>query len=216
MVIINFTKERWVDIVYNLARFEDVEVPKAQMYELLVLGKSYNEIEGCSFHDSMVLRNIFLAYYYVSRCGDMGVDLGLLITDIHELMVANLMFNPLEIGTFRLKEGRISGTTYKPPVTSYDESLSWLIRETRSLVGVDDYLVLLVRLMKRQLFVDGNKRTAYVFVNYLLIPFGVLVDAPSSKEAYDVFLGYLKRYYEDASTERDFVNYLKKNYLMIY
>lgn len=55
----NFTKERWVDIVYNLARFEDVEITKAQAYELLVLGTSYNEIEGCSFHDSMVLKNIF-------------------------------------------------------------------------------------------------------------------------------------------------------------
>lgn len=214
--MMNFTKERWVDIVYNLARFEDIEVTKAQAYELLVLGKAYNEIEGFSFHDSMVLKNIFSAYYYVSRYGNMGVDLGLLIVDIHEIMVDNLMFNPLEIGTFRLKEGRISGTTYKPPVTSYDESLSWLVRETSSLVDVDDYLVLLVRLMKRQLFVDGNKRTAYVFVNYLLVSFGVLVDAPSSKEAYDVFLGYLQRYYEDDSTEKDFVNYLKRNHLKMY
>ena len=214
--MINFTKERWVDIVSNLARFEDVEVTKAQAYELLVLGSSYNEIEGCSFHDSIVLRNIFSAYYYASRYGGIGVDLGLLIIDIHELMVDNLMFNPLEIGTFRLKEGRVSGTTYKPPVTSYDESLRWLIRETSSLGDVYDYLVLLVRLMKRQLFVDGNKRTAYVFVNYLLIPFGVFVDAPSSKESYDMFLGYLQRYYEDDSTERDFVNYLKKNYLRVY
>lgn len=214
--MINFTKERWVDIVYNLARFEDIEVTKEQVYELLVLGTSYNEIEGCSFHDSIVLKNIFSAYYYVSRHDNIGVDLSLLITDIHELMVENLMFNPLEIGTFRLKEGRISGTTYKPPVTSYDESLRWLIIETGSLVDIDDYLVLLVRLMKRQLFVDGNKRTAYVFVNYLLIPFGVFVDAPSSKEAYDVFLGYLKSYYENGSTERDFVNYLKENYLKAY
>lgn len=214
--MVDFTIVRWVDIVYNLARFEDVEVTKAQTYELLVLGKSYNEIEGFSYHDSMVLKNIFSAYYYVSRYGNIGVDLSLLITDIHDLMVDNLMFNPLEVGTFRLKEGRISGTTYKPPVTSYSESLSWLIRETSSLVDIDDYLVLLVRLMKRQLFVDGNKRTAYVFVNYLLIPFGVLVDAPSSKGAYDVFLGYLQRYYEDASTEKDFVSYLKENYLMGY
>jgi hypothetical protein len=214
--VVDFTIARWVDIVYNLARFEDVEVTKAQAYELLVRGKSYNEIDGCSFHDSLVLKNIFSAYYYVSRYGNMGVDLGLLITDIHEIMVDNLMFNPLEIGTFRLKEGRISGTTYKPPVTSYSESLSWLVRETSSLVKVDDYLVLLIRLMKRQLFVDGNKRTAYVFVNYLLIPFGVLVDAPSSKVAYDVFLGYLQRYYEDDNTEKYFVNYLKRNYLKVY
>lgn len=214
--MINFTKERWVDIVYNLARFEDVEVTKAQAYELLVLGMSYSEIEGCSFHDSMVLKNIFSAYYYVSRHGNIGVDLSLLITDIHELMVENLMFNPLEIGTFRLKEGRISGTTYRPPLTSYDESLGWLVRETSSLLDVDDYLVLLLRLMKRQLFVDGNKRTAYVFVNYLLIPFGVFVDAPNSKEVYNLFLDYLQRYYEDANTEKDFVNYLKENYLKVY
>lgn len=214
--MISFTKERWVDIVYNLARFEDIEVTRAQAYEFLLLGTSYDEIEGCSFHDSIVLRNIFSAYYYVSRHGNIGVDLSLLITNIHELMVENLMFNPLEVGTFRLKEGRVSGTTYKPPVTSYDESLRWLIRETSSLGDVYDYLVLLVRLMKRQLFVDGNKRTAYVFVNYLLIPFGVFVDAPSSKESYDMFLGYLQRYYEDDSTERDFVNYLKKNYLRVY
>lgn len=214
--MINFTKERWVDIVYNLARFEDIEVTRKQAYNHLVLGKSINELNGFSFHDSVVLKNIFSAYYYVSRYGNMGVDLSLLITDIHELLVDNLMFNPLEIGTFRLKEGRISGTTYKPPVTSYDESVSWLVRETSSLVNVDDCLVLLVRLMKRQLFVDGNKRTAYVFVNYLLMPFGVLVDAPSSKETYDVFLGYLKRYYENDSTEKDFVNCLKENYLMVY
>lgn len=214
--MINFTKERWVDIVYNLARFEDIEVTREQAYKHLVIGELINELEGFSFHDSVVLKNIFSAYYYVSRYGNIGVDLGLLITDIHELMVDNLMFNPLEIGTFRLKEGRISGTAYKPPVTSYDESLSWLVRETSSLVNVDDYLVLLVRLMKRQLFVDGNKRTAYVFVNYLLMPFGVLVDAPSSKETYDVFLGYLKRYYENDSTEKDFVNCLKENYLMVY
>lgn len=214
--MMNFTKERWVDVVYNLARFEDIEVTREQAYNHLVLGKSINELEGFSYHDSLVLKNIFSAYYYVSRYGDKGVDLSLLIIDIHELMVEDLMFNPLEIGTFRLKEGRISGTTYKPPVTSYDESLSWLVRETSSLVGIDDYLVLLVRLMKRQLFVDGNKRTAYVFVNYLLIPFGLFVDAPSSKKAYDVFLRYLQRYYEGDSTEKDFVSYLKENYLMVY
>lgn len=83
--MINFTKERWVDIVYNLARFEDIEVTREQAYNHLVLGKSISELEGFSFHDSMVLKNIFSAYYYVSRYGNMGVDLGLLITDIHEI-----------------------------------------------------------------------------------------------------------------------------------
>ena len=68
-------------------------------------------------------------------------------------------------------------------------------------------------MMRRQLFVDGNKRTSYIFINYLLSSFGYFLLLPR-ESSHDTFLKYLKLYYEDEQQLKPLVDYLVRYYLV--
>ena len=63
--------------------------------------------------------------------------------------------------------------------------------------------------MKKQLFLDGNKRTAIIFANHYLITHAlglIVVPAELVKEYKKVLISY----YEDESKKGDIVNFLKE------
>ena len=63
--------------------------------------------------------------------------------------------------------------------------------------------------MKKQLFLDGNKRNAIIFANHHLISHAlglIVVPAEHVKEYKKVLVSY----YEDESKKSDIVNFLKE------
>ena len=75
--------------------------------------------------------------------------------------------------------------------------------------GIDLAIDLVLYVMKKQLFLDGNKRTAIIFANHYLITHAlglIVVPAEQVKEYKKVLISY----YEDESKKGDIVNFLKE------
>lgn len=126
-----------------------------------------------------------------------------LLCQINELVETNL--SPLP-GRLRSTPVSIGGSTYMPPIpieSMFKERLEDVLNMPISIkVGIE--LVLLV--MKSQVFLDGNKRTAIVFANHYLIRNGLgLIIIPA--ELVPEFKKHLVNYYEskDIKSIKDFL-----------
>lgn len=99
-------------------------------------------------------------------------------------------------GKIRKLPVSIGGSTYIPPIPieyQIEEELSNLLNQEDSIdLGID----LILYVMKKQLFIDGNKRTAIIFANHYLIRNGlgiIVIPAEGVKE----YKKHLLNYYED-------------------
>lgn len=153
----------------------------------------------------------------------------LILEDLHEIVSDDVTSDRLLEGYMRpaRKEVTISGTWYVPPKTERVQSLneysvmfgrlySYVTSRVSLESKVDAILSFYLYLMKRQFFHDCNKRTAYIFTNYLFKEFemGIILYLPAlSSEG--TFLKYLKNFYESEDIlHRDrFVQYLKRYYI---
>ena len=90
----------------------------------------------------------------------------------------------------------IGGSTYIPPLPleyQVKEELSEILNKE---ISIDTGIELILYVMKKQLFIDGNKRTAIIFANHYLIRNGlgiVVIPAEYVKE----YKKHLINYYED-------------------
>ncbi len=111
-------------------------------------------------------------------------------------------------GTIRKLPVSIGGSTYMPPIPlEYqvkEEFAEILNRE----VSIDTGIELILYVMKKQLFIDGNKRTAILVANHYLIRNGlgiIVVPADKVKE----YKKHLLNYYEDKDLD-SIKEFLKK------
>ena len=152
-----------------------------------------------------------------------------ILEELHSIVSEDVISVPWLEGTFRTEQSpiTISCSTYVPPLTSrlealkeFESRLSYVIGILRSNKSKDDKITACVQfyifLMKRQYFIDANKRTAYLFTNSLLRDFGLDVVLLLPKlSSYDTFNLKLKHYYEgDDKNGRLLVSYIKRYYLV--
>jgi len=100
----------------------------------------------------------------------------------------------------------IGGSSYIPPMpleVVVKEELNELINSKKD--DIEKAIDILLYVMKKQLFLDGNKRTAVIFANHYLISRGIgLIVIPS--ELVSDFKKLLINYYEnDANEIKDFL-----------
>ena len=105
-------------------------------------------------------------------------------------------------GSLRTTPVTIGGSSYIPPLP-LEIDVKDEIR--RILTGSDDYveiaISILLYVMKAQLFIDGNKRTAVVFANHILISHGLGIVAIPDAEV-STFKKMLVKYYEGEDEHR--------------
>lgn len=125
---LEFYKKQKVDIVYRLSLLEGISATYLQTSRLLEFDDVYNYSHDCNYHDYLVISNIDRAFKFIySRDRFSGlVDI---LLELHEIVVVGLMHNVLEIGNFRVKPIRITGTTYMPYTYTYQENLDWLLKD---------------------------------------------------------------------------------------
>lgn len=209
---LEFYRKHKVDIVYRLSLLEGISATYMQTSRLLEFDYVYNSSHDCSYHDYLVVSNIDQAFKFIYSRDRFSGLLDILL-ELHELVVAGLMHNVLEVGNFRVKPIRITGTTYVPNTHTFQENLDWFLKELEIISTKRDCVALYCKMMRRQLFADGNKRTSYIFANYLLSAFGYFLLLPQ-EGSYDVFLSKLKIYYEDETQLNQLVDYLVRYYLV--
>jgi len=103
----------------------------------------------------------------------------------------------------------IGGTGYKPPLpieSVVKEEIAEIVE--RDCPVEDKAICLMLYLMKRQIFIDGNKRSAVIAANHLFISYGLgLISIPA--ELTDHFKLLLVAHYEGRGQE-DIINFIKE------
>lgn len=163
---IDFAKRNLVDTIYKQAVLEGVAVTFLDTETIIEGGK----ISNVSADDVQKINNLKHAWQFVLDKDVVSTpsDYYLLCT-INKLVEEGFYYNA---GQLRSVPVSIGGTKWKPqlPVES-------IVREELAevLSIADIYkkaIKALLFVMKRQLFIDGNKRTAVIFANHILISNG--------------------------------------------
>ena len=106
----------------------------------------------------------------------------------------------------------MGGTTWKPELPS-KEKLEELFKEIENIeCETEKYLSLMCKLMKMQIFNDGNKRTAMLIANHELIKLGRGIISISEENKVE-FGTLLIKYYENEDELENLVEFVYKKCL---
>lgn len=216
-----YVSQNRLDLVRRTMVFEGMVFSVGQTQEILGGGV----IPHLDYTLVCGVRNVNRAWNWVCSAKGYGVDT---FEYLHSIVSEGVIRNPWLEGTFRDENTpvRISSSFYVPPLTTrrealneFDKKLTFVLNELKGYQPVESKvrvcLNLFIFLMKRQYFIDANKRTAYLFVNSLLRDFdnGKILLLPDLKN-YETFNALLKKYYEGSNSEGiKLINYLNRYYI---
>ena len=119
-----------------------------------------------------------------------------LLTYLHKLACDKLVLNQ-DLGKLRTTPVNIGGTTWKPqlPIESQIiEELEMLLKQSQK-TKTEIAIEVMLWIMRRQMFIDGNKRVGMLFANKIMIDNGCGIITISQKDQ-PVFFEKLIKYYE--------------------
>ena len=187
---IDFAKRNLVDTIYNQAILEGVVTTFADTESIIEGGK----VNGMTTTDIMKVVNLKHSWEFVLSENVILSDENFnLLSQINKLIIEGFYYNA---GKVRSTPAKIGGTKWVPDIPIESE----IKEEFNNLCNknIDDIEVaieLLLYIMKKQIFIDGNKRTAVIFANHHLISKGLGIIAIPA-ELTDEFKDLLISYYE--------------------
>lgn len=196
---IGYAKRNLIDSIWKEANLEGIGVTFPQTQEI-VEGRT---IAGLSIKDTMVINNLKHAWQFLFDSIDYPLDAQWVSQLHYEIGKNDVVIYP---GQRRENVVTIGGTSWVPEIPTYDD-LSNTIEEA---MGIEDptdrALEAFCRIAKMQYFNDGNKRTAQLVANKVLIENGCGILAVPERELAN-FTEKLIKYYEtnDSSNLKDFL-----------
>lgn len=193
---IDFAKKHLVESIYKQAILEGVATTFADTESIIEGGK----VNNMTSEDVMKVVNLKHAWEFIlnenviSSSSTYG-----LLCEINKLVEQGFYYNA---GKIRSVPVSIGGTSWKPslPIESViKEELEEIYNSQKTII--DKAIELLLLVMKRQVFIDGNKRTAVIFANHFLISKGkgiIVVPAEHVEE----YKRLLIMYYEGKDTKK--------------
>lgn len=180
-----------VESVYKQAMLEGVTTTYAQTETIFDGGV----VNGMTASDITKVVNLKRAWEFIVSDGVTSFPTNFaILSNINQIVEDG--FSSLA-GKIRSVSVTIGGSNYVPPFpieSKIKEDLDELINSDLSPIDIAIELVLFV--MKRQIFIDGNKRTAVIFANHYLITHGEgLIVVPA--ELVSEYKKLLIDYYED-------------------
>ena len=216
-----YVSQNKLDLVRRTMVFEGIIFSKSQTQEIL----SNEYVPSLDYQLVCGVRNVNRAWNWVCSPKEYGVRV---LEELHSIVSEDVIRVPWLEGMFRDETMgvKISSSSYVPPLTTrmeafneFDKKLTFVLNELKGYQPVESKvrvcLEFLIFLMKRQYFIDANKRTAYLFVNSLLRDFGTgkILLLPDLKN-YENFNKLLKKYYEGSHAEGiKLINYLNRYYI---
>lgn len=200
---IDLARKYLVDSIFKQAMLEGVATTYSDTETIINGGK----VKDMTVSDINKVINLKRAWEFI-----MSVDLANYPTNYAVLCQINQIVQDgfsLTAGRIRSVPVVIGGSTYIPPIPFEDQIKQELNDLLNNEEGIDLAIDLVLYVMKRQLFLDGNKRTAVIFSNHYLIShaLGLLV-VPADKV--DEYKKVLVSYYEDESKKPEIVAFLKE------
>ncbi len=199
---------------YNLTREENVFIAKRNIVDYIWksanlegIAVTYPEtqviydggiVNGLTVDEVVKINNLKYAWEFILENQEMECDYKVLC-EIHKIVCEHLIPNP---GALRITPVNIGGTKWTPafPIESQikEELDSILKQEEKSQTEIA--LEVMLWIMRRQMFLDGNKRVAMLFANKIMIDNGCGI-ITISKEFQNTFLEKLIEYYESGNSE---------------
>lgn len=164
---IDFAKRNLVNSIYKQAVLEGIATTFADTESIIEGGK----INNLSSEDINKVINLKRAWEFILNENVIKSKTNFnLLCEINKLIEQGFYYNA---GKIRSVPVEIGGTFWKPviPIESViKEELEDF--ENSKIPIIDKAIEMLLFIMKRQIFIDGNKRTAVIFVNHFLISKG--------------------------------------------
>lgn len=197
---------------YNLTREKNVFIAKRNIVDYIWksanlegIGVTYPEtqaiydggiVNGLTVNDVIAINNLKYAWQFILEEENIKCDFTTLC-HIHKLVADRLVLQE-NLGRLRTTPVNIGGTNWKPqfPIESQiKEELDSLLNQplkTKTEIAIE----VMLSIMRRQIFIDGNKRVAMLFANKIMIDNGCGI-LSIAKENQTTFFEKLIEYYEN-------------------
>lgn len=182
-------KRNIVDYIWKSANLEGIIITYSDT-QTIYDGFS---VSGYKLEEINAINNLKKAWQFILN--DIGIALNFAyICKINELVGENIFYNP---GVIRTTPVNIGGTGWKPdfPIeTKIKEELEELLNNNE-ISKTEQAINVMLWVMRRQMFIDGNKRTAMLIANKIMIENGCgIISIPIEKQ--NEFYKLLITYYE--------------------
>ncbi len=201
---VDLARRNLVDSIYKQAVLEGVATTYSDT-ETIVQGGIVNDMTAS---DISKVVNLKRAWEFILGEGVITYPTNFtILCQINEIVEDGFSYTA---GKIRSVPVAIGGSAYVPPIpfeSKVKEDLQEILSQEPS---YDVAVSLLLYVMKKQLFLDGNKRTAVIFANHYLISHGmgtIVIPAESVPE----YKKLLIRYYE--SDDPEIKTFIMKNCL---
>ena len=185
---IDFAKRHLVDTIYKQAILEGVATTFADTESIIEGGK----VNNMTSEDILKIVNLKHAWEFILNKNVILSDTNFsLLCQINKMVEEGFYYTA---GKVRNTPVMIGGTTWKPdlPIESIiKEELEEIFN--KDIDDVDRAIELLLYTMKKQVFIDGNKRTAVIYSNHYLISKGkgiIAIPAELTQEFKDLLIPY--------------------------
>lgn len=187
---IDFAKRHLVETIYKQAILEGVATTFADTESIIEGGK----VNNMTSEDILKIVNLKHAWEFILNKNVILSDTNFnLLCQINKIVEEGFYYTA---GKVRSVPVTIGGTTWKPelPIESViKEELGEIFN--KQIEDIDRAIELLLYTMKKQIFIDGNKRTSVIYSNHFLISKGKGIIAIPA-ELTEEFKNLLIPYYE--------------------
>lgn len=200
---IDLARRNLVDSIYKQAMLEGVATTYSDT-ETLINGGIVNNMKA---DDVQKIVNLKHSWEFILSKGVIEYPSNFaIVSEINAIVQEGLSY---DAGHLRSVPVTIGGTRYVPPLpfeSQVKEDIYNVINANEPVI--DRAINIMLYVKKKQLFLDGNKRTAVIFANHVLIKnAGGLIVIPV--ESVNEYKKFLIAYYEDEGKKGDIVKFLK-------
>lgn len=206
---IDFVKRHLVDTIYKQAILEGVATTFADTESIIEGGK----VNNMTSEDILKIVNLKHAWEFILNKNVILSNTNFaLLCEINKMVEEGFYYSA---GKIRNVPVTIGGTTWKPdlPIESViKEELEEIFN--KDINDVEKSIELLLYTMKKQIFIDGNKRTSVIYSNHYLISKGkgiIAIPAELTEEFKDLLILYYEG--KDENKIKEFIK--EKCYISI-
>ena len=185
---IDFAKRHLVDTIYKQAILEGVATTFANTESIIEGGK----INNMSSEDVLKIVNLKHAWEFILNKNVILSDTNFpLLCEINKFVQEGFYYSAGKIRTVPVSIGGTKWTPELPIESIIKEELDDIFNKKIS--DIDKAIEILLYIMKKQIFIDGNKRTSIIFANHYLISKGkgiIVIPAELTDEYKDLLINY--------------------------
>jgi Fic family protein len=186
---IMYAKRNIIDSIYSEARLEGIGVTYPDTMEIFE-GRT---VAGLTIEETLKINSLKHAWQFVFDNIDYPVDLRF-IRQINSEIGDSVI---IEAGNLRTIDVKIGGTTWKPEIPDSEKASRYILNIINNpyFSTTDKAISIMLYVMRSQLFMDGNKRTAQLIANKIMIEGGAgIICIPVEKQR--EFVTLLVDFYE--------------------